>query len=279
MLTEVGKAIKHTAPHVSVVMGIYNCAHTLPKAIESILNQTYDKWELILCDDCSTDNTYSVAQEYAQKDSRIKLLRNTENTGCNIVLNRCIAAAKGLYIAILDSDDESLPCRLAREAAFLDTHPQYALVACAATFFDEQGDFGILRKKETPCIKDFAYSIPHLHATCMIRRDALTAIGCYGSHPHMKRVEDYYMLARLYAAGYRGYNLPETLYRICDNAASYKRRTWHNRMNEVYTFRAAHKLLRLPFYSRIALLRPILVGIMPNAIYHLLHRKVRLRQR
>lgn len=67
MLTEVGKAIKHTAPHVSVVMGIYNCAHTLPKAIESILNQTYDKWELILCDDCSTDNTYSVAQEYAQK--------------------------------------------------------------------------------------------------------------------------------------------------------------------------------------------------------------------
>ena len=77
MLTEVGKAIKHTAPHVSVVMGIYNCAHTLPKAIESILNQTYDKWELILCDDCSTDNTYSVAQEYAQKDS--DYIRRSQN--------------------------------------------------------------------------------------------------------------------------------------------------------------------------------------------------------
>lgn len=279
MLTKVGNASTQTAPRASVVMGIYNCATTLPEAIESILQQSYDDWELLLCDDCSTDDTYNIAQEFARKDSRIKLLRNTENMGYNIVLNRCIAAARGIYIAIMDSDDVSLSHRLAREAAFLDEHPQYALVGCAASFFDEQGDFGILRKKEMPSPKDFAYSIPHLHATCMIRRDALTAIGGYGSHPRMKRVEDYYMLARLYAAGYRGYNLQEVLYRICDNAASYKRRTWQNRMNEVYTFRAAHKLLRLPFYSRIALLRPILVGIMPNFVYHLLHRKVRLRQK
>lgn len=279
MLTKVGKASTQTAPRISVVMGIYNCAHTLREAIESILQQSCNDWELLLCDDCSTDDTYSIAQEFARDDSRIKLMRNTENMGCNIVLNRCIAAARGSYIAIMDSDDVSLSHRLACEADFLDTHPQYALVACAASFFDERGDFGILRKKELPGPKDFAYSIPHLHATCMIRRDALTAIGGYGSHPQMTRVEDYYMLARLYAAGYRGYNLQEVLYRICDNAASYKRRTWQNRMNEVYTFNAAHKLLHLPFYSRIALLRPVLVGIMPNFVYHLLHRKVRLRQK
>ncbi len=279
MLTKVGKDSTQTAPKVSVVMGIYNCARTLRDAIESVFHQSYGDWELILCDDCSTDDTYRIAQEFERKDSRIKLLRNAENMGCNIVLNRCIAAARGEYIAIMDSDDESLSLRLARETEFLDAHPQYALVACAASFFDDEGDFGILRKKEIPDIKDFAYSIPHLHATCMIRRDALTAIGGYGSHRRMTRVEDYYMLVRLYAAGYRGYNLQEVLYRICDNAASYKRRTWQNRMNEVYTFGAAHKLLKLPFYSRIALLRPVLVGIMPNFLYHLLHRKVRLRQK
>lgn len=169
MLTEVGKAIKHTAPHVSVVMGIYNCAHTLPKAIESILNQTYDKWELILCDDCSTDNTYSVAQEYAQKDSRIKLLRNTENTGCNIVLNRCIAAAKGSYIAIMDSDDESLPCRLAREAAGQRHSPSICPCSMRSYILRRAGRLWHLTQKRDTLYKRLCiqHSAPtrHLHDT------------------------------------------------------------------------------------------------------------------
>ena len=65
MLTKVGNASTQTPPRVSVVMGIYNCAPTLPEAIGSILQQNYDDWELLLCDDCSTDVTYSIAQEFA----------------------------------------------------------------------------------------------------------------------------------------------------------------------------------------------------------------------
>ena len=85
---------------ISVLMGIYNCADTLEQAVLSIQNQTYSNWELILCDDGSSDNTYAVAQDLAAKDNRIMLLRNMQNLGLNQTLNNCLAAATGDYIAM-----------------------------------------------------------------------------------------------------------------------------------------------------------------------------------
>ena len=68
-------------PKVSIIMGIYNCELTLKESIESIINQTYTNWELIMCDDCSKDNTYNVAKEYADKyPSKIKLIKNEKKS-------------------------------------------------------------------------------------------------------------------------------------------------------------------------------------------------------
>ena len=73
---------------ISVIMGIYNCGSTLSEAIESIIAQTYTNWELIMCDDGSSDNTYEVAEEYAKKyPQKIKLIRHQINQGLNITLN------------------------------------------------------------------------------------------------------------------------------------------------------------------------------------------------
>ena len=81
---------------ISVLMGIYNCATTLPEAIDCILAQTVENWELILCDDGSADDTYAVAQEYAQKHpGKIILLKNEKNMGLNYTLNHCLSAATG----------------------------------------------------------------------------------------------------------------------------------------------------------------------------------------
>ena len=66
-------------PQISVLMGIYNCADTLEEAVNSIINQTFTDWELIMCDDCSTDNTLAVAQELAKRDPRIKVIKNEKN--------------------------------------------------------------------------------------------------------------------------------------------------------------------------------------------------------
>ena len=106
---------------VSVIMGLYNCEATLPRALDSILEQTLAPWQLVLCDDGSTDQTYAVAKAYAQRyPEKTVLLRNPSNMGLAYTLNRCLEASTGEYVARMDGDDISLPTRLETEAAFLD---------------------------------------------------------------------------------------------------------------------------------------------------------------
>ena len=76
---------------ISILMGIYNCAGTLNEAIDSIITQTCKSWELILCDDGSSDNTYSIAKEYAERyPNKIILIKNSKNMGLNYTLNHCL---------------------------------------------------------------------------------------------------------------------------------------------------------------------------------------------
>lgn len=254
-------------------MGIYNCEATLERAVSSIINQTFSDWEFIICDDASTDNSLAIANAFAQKDSRIKVLHNEKNIGCNIVLNRCIDMAQGEYIAIMDSDDISLPKRLERQVAILDKNPQYGIVGTRATHFDEKGEYMTLPIAERPRPIDLAFQIPHLHPTCMIRTGIMREIGGYEPNSRMHRVEDYYMMVRIYQLGYRGYNLQEILFRYFDNKESYRRRTWQNRINEVYTYYHAYRLLKIPYTLYPRLIRPLLVGILPPPLYFFLHRR------
>lgn len=260
-------------PRVSVIMGLYNNAHTLREAVDSIIAQTFEQWELIICDDCSTDDSYTLACSIATQDPRIKVIRNHENMGCNLVLNRCINEAQGEYIAIMDSDDWSHPLRLEKQVKILDSNPQYAIVGTSAIHFDDKDEFMVIHRKERPQPCSFATQIPHAHPSCMIRRSAAIEAGLYRKNKHMYRVEDYYFLANIYSLGYRGYNIPEPLLKYRDDSRAYARRTWHNRFNEVYTYYKAYKLLKLPLYYYILLLRPILVGLLPRPIYHYLHRR------
>ena len=104
--------------NVSVIMGIYNCADTLPEAIDSLLAQTFTDWNLVMCDDGSRDATYEVAERYRRTyPERITLLKNEQNMGLNYTLNRCLSIADGVYIARQDGDDVSMPTRFEKEAA------------------------------------------------------------------------------------------------------------------------------------------------------------------
>ena len=118
-------------------MGMYNCEDTLTEAIDSILNQTFDDWELILCDDGSSDATLQVASLYSKKYEKIKIYRNDRNMGLNYTLNKCLQYAQGLYIARMDSDDISLPDRFEKEVNFLDNNNEYAIVSTRMIYFDE----------------------------------------------------------------------------------------------------------------------------------------------
>lgn len=106
-------------PLVSIVVPVYNAERFIHDTIETVLNQTYTNWELLLVDDCSTDGSVKVIKTYITKDKRIKLLSNPSNAGTALTRNRGITAAKGRFIAFLDADDQWLPAKLQKQISFM----------------------------------------------------------------------------------------------------------------------------------------------------------------
>lgn len=130
-------------PKVSIIMGVFNCQDTLVESIDSLLKQTFQDFNVVICDDGSTDDTYIIAKKYHEKyPDKFILLRNLENRGLNYTLNVCLQYAKGEYIARMDGDDISLPIRLKKQVEFLDKHNEFHIVSSAMIYFDETGDWG-----------------------------------------------------------------------------------------------------------------------------------------
>src|SRR5580658_5246503 len=100
-------------PKISVIIPVYNCAPTLAKAVESAQQQTLRDIEIVIVDDCSTDNSYEIMQNYARGDARIKCARLPENGGASVARNTAIDMATSDWIAVLDADDWYEPNRLA----------------------------------------------------------------------------------------------------------------------------------------------------------------------
>lgn len=107
---------------VSIITPNYNCGRFIAETIESVLLQTYQNWELLIQDDCSTDESMKIAFEYAQRDSRIKIQSNTKNSGAAVTRNNAIQRSRGKYLAFLDSDDIWLPLKLERQLEFMKKH-------------------------------------------------------------------------------------------------------------------------------------------------------------
>lgn len=260
-------------PKVSVIMGIYNCASTLQEALDSLYAQTFQDFEIIMCDDGSVDDTYQVALCNQQKYPNIVLLKNEKNLGLNQTLNNCLAVARGEYIARMDGDDRSLPTRFEQEVKFLDEHPEYAIVSGPMNYFDENGIFRRGKGRGEVKPKDFVKGSPFCHAPCMVRREAYETVGGYSVDKKLLRVEDYHLWFKMYAAGYKGYNLKEPIYEMRDDRDAYKRRTWQARVNQARLCLRGYRMIGLPFYYKIYVLRPILVGLLPKFVYSFLHKR------
>ncbi len=125
-------------PLVSVVMATYNRADAIGGAIDSILNQTYDDFELIIIDDGCTDGTSQILEKYAAKDKRIVLLRQN-NQGLAAARNTGVDKAQGKYIAFMDDDDVSVPNRLKKQVTFLEKHPDYDACTCLVQIVNMEG--------------------------------------------------------------------------------------------------------------------------------------------
>ena len=272
------------SPRVTVVLAAYNLSHCIRASVESLLRQTLEDFELIICEDCSTDNTYEILTQLSRTDPRIRLLRNEVNSGQALGRNRCFALARGEYTAIQDGDDYSRVTRLERQAAFLDSHPQYAFVAGHA---DTVNDMGEILDRPNYCSgevhkREFLWGLPFLHPTTMFRTAALRLSGGYRVEPETRfRNEDYDLFMRMYAMGMRGYVLPERLYLYYEGLAALRRRKYRYRLAEAAVRYRNFKALGLMPLGLIYAVKPMIVGLIPqttlNRIRFQLYQRKKLR--
>lgn len=251
---------------VSVVLPVYNASKTIDRCIESIICQTFDDWELICCDDCSKDNSLSILREWEEKNYKIKVLHNEYNRRAAFTRNRCIEAASGEYIALIDDDDYCVPNRLERQVEFLDNHPEYSFVGSQAFVFNETGVWKIANPKEKPQVKDFLWSSCFLNPSVMFRKNDIKKIGLYRVVKETRRSQDYDLFMRLYAEGFIGYNIQEPLIYYYRGKNSYGKCKYQYRLDEAkiryHNFKSLKLLPRYYFY----VFKPLLVGLFPTKV-------------
>jgi glycosyltransferase involved in cell wall biosynthesis len=164
-----------TPPRVSVVLCVYNQAAYVAEAIASILGQTLTDLELIVVDDGSTDSSPEVIHRFT--DPRIRYVRNERNLGHASSPNRGVALARGRYLAIMDSDDISLPERLARQVDFLDAHPDVAMCGSWVETFGARTEVRRFPTEPAVLAVSLLLYCPFSTPSVMLRRDAMLPEG------------------------------------------------------------------------------------------------------
>lgn len=263
-------------PKVSVLMGTYNHEDTLDGAIQSIIDQTFDDWELIICDDASTDGTYVKLQRWREKDKRIRILRHSHNRKLAYTLNHCLEQSRGTYIARMDDDDVSYPERLKKQVDFLDSHKEFDFVSSLVDCYDGHE---IVRNRcyrvAEPEKKDFLKVSQFIHPAVMFRAGCLKQVHGYRVAQETERVEDYDLFMRLYAIGCRGYNIQEPLLRYRVNLSAMKgKRKYRYRINEAVVRWKGFKGLGLMPEGILYVVRPLAVGLVPHTLlWNLFYRR------
>ena len=168
--------------NVSVVIPAFNAALYLPEAIESILGQTFRDFEVIVIDDCSTDTTWDVIQEYANRDSRICAYRNSVNLGIAGNRNKGVSLAIGKYLVWQDADDISAPERIEKQFHYMESHPRVGIVGgFLEVFNDRRGVTGVRKyfEKDVDLRKRIFMYSPVAQPAAMIRKSCLVEAGEY----------------------------------------------------------------------------------------------------
>jgi len=253
-------------------MGIYNCEQTLADSLLSIKNQTYQNWELILCDDGSSDRTFEMASNYAGKDRRITFIQNTENVGLAKSLNHCLKYCTGEYILRHDGDDIMIPNRIEKQVEYMNSHHCDAC-GSGAYLFDQGGVWGTRQPGAKPGKEIMIISVPFIHPTVMMKHEKLVKVGGYSdNHITKQRLEDYDLWLKFYEKGYELHNIQEPLIYFREDKNSYKRKSKRFRIAETKARLEACKRLNISYFKRILALKPLLIMVIPtNSLrkYHL----------
>lgn len=192
---------------VSVIMPAYNCENFIKFSLDSVLAQVYENWELIIVDDCSTDNTKEIINSYMKKDKRIKYYRLNENSGAAIARNKAVEKAKGEFIAFLDSDDIWHPEKLVKQIKFMNSK-QINFSCTSYLKIDENGNLfnRVVKAEKKSGYNDLLKTAPG-NSTVMYNAYKLGKFYI----PKIKKRNDYVMWLKIIRSEGNLYGLDENL--------------------------------------------------------------------
>ena len=195
---------------ISVLMSVYNDEKRVSKSIESILNQTFQDFEFLILDDCSTDNTYEICNYYAKKNQKIKLMKNHQNLGLTKSLNLLISESNYELIARQDSDDESFKQRLEIQLKIMEKHN---LDACTtlATIDELKGTRPFLSHL-FPKKLIIKFKNPFIHGSLLIKKRVLENVGMYDEK--FKFAQDYKLMFDLIRLNHKLKIINQPLYKL-----------------------------------------------------------------
>lgn len=259
---------------VAVIMGAYNVADTVGRAIDSIVGQTYQEWVFLICDDGSNDGTYEIIKSYENRyPDKIQVYQNDKNRGLTYTLNHLLEKVETEYVARMDADDVSNCVRLEKQVQFMENHKEYALVGSAINKFDESGIYDTCIKVEKPEKESFFWNNPFVHPSIVIRTKVIKELGGYRDIAKTLRCEDYDLWFRLYERGYKGYNLSDPLLNYYEGKDSFPKRKFAYRINEMRVRFEGYKRLGLLPKGILYAVKPIFVGVLPNSIQKRMKKK------
>lgn len=192
---------------VSVIIPTYNVERFIHEAVDSILNQSYKNLEIIIVDDCSSDNTFLILKDYEQKFSNVKVFQNEKNSKISYSLNKCLEHSSGDYIARMDGDDISYPDRIQKQVDYLESHPEIDLIGTDLLRINESGEpLGLEIKchDEVLIRKTLLLASPAAHPSWLGRKSIFTKMNGYRE---IAPAEDYDFLLRMRTSGHRFTNM------------------------------------------------------------------------
>ncbi|WP_029267449.1 glycosyltransferase family 2 protein [Virgibacillus alimentarius] len=206
-------------PLISVITPAYNSQQFIHETIESVQNQTYTNWEMIIVDDCSTDKTTEIVASYQKEDARITLIKLKENAGSGVARNTAIEAAKGRFIAFLDSDDVWLETKLEKQLDFmLEKDIAFSFTEYVRMLEDGTEVNSVIKAPETI---DYVGLMKHCVIGCLTVMLDTKKTGKV-KMIHIRSRQDYVLWLTLTKNGFTAYGLPEVLskYRLVQNSIS-----------------------------------------------------------
>ncbi|WP_422529156.1 glycosyltransferase family 2 protein [Serratia fonticola] len=237
-------------PLVSIIMPTYNSSVFVHEAIQSILNQDYHHWELIITDDCSTDNTVSIIDTYSRKDKRIQYYINKSNSGAAITRNNSIVKARGDYVAFLDSDDLWHKDKLSSQIGFMlnsnscFSFTPFSLVSEQGHHLNKTVDLNNCKKVNYH--EMLAKKCTLGCSTVMLNRSSFPDL----TMPLLRTGQDYALWLKLLKSGVQAdcLNVPLTSYRIVKNSISRNKIKKAKRQWQIYREIESIGFLRSCYY-------------------------------